>query len=268
MLLQHAAEVNSTAPAPSSSSNPLFGLRDLSRPRRESGHSPQHNVNSVTALDHIAKGEAISMSSHLILKDPLEEPHVCYWTFYLASLFSVFPFSFFLFVDVCFFKILKIFQLAYIEERGKLNIMKEFDETTIWTSDRIPLMASYNTGFLDVYITDSNLISPLLYVVLCLYNVVTFYAGRMQHSVWVAETSNSNHEMASTSLLDAVPPGVLAKQFSLRRIWQGKGAHTAACKVPLFCYYFILIFGLVPYLSKCEFPFSSDFNCKMYSRFF
>lgn len=165
LLLQHAAEVNSTAPAPSSSSNPLFGLRDLSRPRRESGHSPQHNVNSVTALDHIAKGEAISMSSHLILKDPLEEPH-----------------------------------LAYIEERGKLNIMKEFDETTIWTSDRIPLMASYNTG-------------------------------RMQHSVWVAETSNSNHEMASASLLDAVPPGVLAKQFSLRRIWQGKGAHTAACKV-------------------------------------
>ncbi|CAB4301392.1 unnamed protein product [Prunus armeniaca] len=165
LLLQHAAEVNSTAPAPSSSSNPLFGLRDLSRPRRESGHSPQHNVNSVTALDHIAKGEAISMSSHLILKDPLEEPH-----------------------------------FAYIEERGKLNIMKEFDETTIWTSDRIPLMASYNTG-------------------------------RMQHSVWVAETSNSNHEMASASLLDAVPPGVLAKQFSLRRIWQGKGAHMAACKV-------------------------------------
>lgn len=96
LLLQHAAEVNSTAPAPSSSSNPLFGLRDLSRPRRESGHSPQHNFNSVTALDHIAKGEAISMPSHVILKDPLEEPHVCYWTFYLASLFSVFPFSFLL----------------------------------------------------------------------------------------------------------------------------------------------------------------------------
>lgn len=60
----------------------------------------------------------------------------------------------------------------------------------------------------------------------------------MQHSVWVAETSNSNHEMASASLVDAVPAGVLAKQFSFRRIWQGKGAHTAACKVPFF--FFIL----------------------------
>lgn len=45
--------------------------------------------------------------------------------------------------------LMKIFQLAHIEERGKLNLMKEFDETTIWTSDRIPLMASYNTGSLD-----------------------------------------------------------------------------------------------------------------------
>ncbi|KAM1253481.1 hypothetical protein ACFX2J_041359 [Malus domestica] len=165
LLLQQAAEVNSTIHAPSSSSTTLFGVRDLPRPRRESGHSPQHNVNFVTSLDHIAKGETSPVSSHLILKDPLEEPH-----------------------------------LAYIEERGKLNLMKEFDETTIWTSDRIPLMASYNTG-------------------------------RMQHSVWVAETSNSNHEMASASLVDAVPAGVLAKQFSFRRIWQGKGAHTAACKV-------------------------------------
>ncbi|TQD69455.1 hypothetical protein C1H46_045012 [Malus baccata] len=163
LLLQQAAEVNSTIHAPSSSSTTLFGVRDLPRPRRESGHSPQHNVNFVTSLDHIAKGETSLVSSHLILKDPLEEP-----------------------------------QLAYIEERGKLNLMKEFDETTIWTSDRIPLMASYNTG-------------------------------RMQHSVWVAETSNSNHEMASASLVDAVPAGVLAKQFSFRRIWQGKGAHTAAC---------------------------------------
>lgn len=35
----------------------------------------------------------------------------------------------------------------YVEERGKLNMMKEFDERTIWTSDRVPLMASYNKGF-------------------------------------------------------------------------------------------------------------------------
>lgn len=40
-----------------------------------------------------------------------------------------------------------ISQSTYIEERGKLCLMKEFDERTIWTSDRIPLMASYNKGF-------------------------------------------------------------------------------------------------------------------------
>lgn len=50
------------------------------------------------------------------------------------------------------FLLLCIFQLAYIEERGKSNIMKEFDENTIWTSDRVPLMASYNIGCLNTYI--------------------------------------------------------------------------------------------------------------------
>lgn len=78
LLLQQAAEVNSTIHAPSSSSTTLFGVRDLPRPRGESGHSPQHNVNFVTSLDHIAKGETSPVSSHLILKDPLEEPHVRY----------------------------------------------------------------------------------------------------------------------------------------------------------------------------------------------
>jgi anaphase-promoting complex subunit 1 len=37
--------------------------------------------------------------------------------------------------------------LMHVEERGKLTIMKDFDERTIWTSNRIPLMASYNKGF-------------------------------------------------------------------------------------------------------------------------
>lgn len=55
----------------------------------------------------------------------------------------------------------KILQLAYIEERGKSNMMKEFDETTIWTSDQIPLMASYNSGCVDVYIVNLKLIPPL-----------------------------------------------------------------------------------------------------------
>lgn len=174
LLLQQAAQPSSTIYVPSLSSSPLFGSspslssllgRDMLRPRREVGVSPPHNSNFVSAHDHVVKEETSSMSSHLILQDPLEEP-----------------------------------QLAYIEERGKLNKMKEFDETTIWTSDQIPLMASYNSG-------------------------------KMQHSVWVAETSNFNPQMASANLVDAVPAGIIAKQFSFRRIWQGKGAQTAASKV-------------------------------------
>jgi len=38
------------------------------------------------------------------------------------------------------------FQPTYVEERGKLTIMKDYDERTIWTSDRLPLMTSYNKG--------------------------------------------------------------------------------------------------------------------------
>lgn len=67
--------------------------------------------------------------------------------------------------------LMKIFQLAHIEERGKLNLMKEFDETTIWTSDRIPLMASYNTGSLD-----AKLLPPFFFFffgVKFIYNLAT-----------------------------------------------------------------------------------------------
>ncbi|KAI9156178.1 hypothetical protein LWI28_001768 [Acer negundo] len=113
----------------------------------------------------VIMGDTSSMSSHLILSDLLEEP-----------------------------------QYTYIEERGKLNIMKDFDERTIWTSEQIPLMASYNKG-------------------------------KMQHSVWVAEVINSNLEVRSAGLSDRVPAGVLPKQFSFRRIWHWKGAKTAASKV-------------------------------------
>ncbi|TYK14465.1 anaphase-promoting complex subunit 1 [Cucumis melo var. makuwa] len=101
---------------------------------------------------------------------------------------------------------------AYIEERGKLNIMKEFDERTIWTSDQIPLMASYNKG-------------------------------KMQHSVWVAQYMNSNHITENTSSSDAVPDGVLPKYLSFQRIWQGKGAQTAACKT--LCSFFIFTFNMI-----------------------
>ncbi|KAB1217628.1 Anaphase-promoting complex subunit 1 [Morella rubra] len=163
LLLQQTAYSPTNIPFPSSSP-PLFGARDIPRHRREISHSPQHSFGFQGAFDSIFRGDIGSMCSHLILKDPLEEP-----------------------------------QLTYIEERGKLNIMKEFDERTIWTSDQIPLMASYNKG-------------------------------KMQHSVWVAEAV-SNHEVANANLASAVPADVFPKQFSFHRIWQGKGAQTAACKV-------------------------------------
>ncbi|KAG6735069.1 hypothetical protein I3842_01G302100 [Carya illinoinensis] len=166
LLFQQAAEVYSPAHIPfSSSSPPLLGARDIPRHRREIGHSPQHNFGFLSACDNFFNGDTSLMCSHLILKDPLEE-----------------------------------LQLTYIEERGKLNTMKEFDERTIWTSDQIPLMASYNKG-------------------------------KMQHSVWVAEAVNPNLEVANVSITNAVPADVLPKQFSFRRIWQGKGAQAAACKV-------------------------------------
>ncbi|OIW16199.1 hypothetical protein TanjilG_18914 [Lupinus angustifolius] len=119
----------------------------------------------LSASNHIQKGEGTSKSSHLILMDPLDEQ-----------------------------------QPTFIEERGKLNIMKEYDEKTIWSSDQVPLMASYNKG-------------------------------KMQHSLWVAEIINSNIDESSTGLLNVDPMSVLPKHLSFRRIWQGKGAQAAACKV-------------------------------------
>ncbi|XP_016575540.1 anaphase-promoting complex subunit 1 isoform X1 [Capsicum annuum] len=162
LLLQQAPEGSSQAHIQFSSLSPLLSARDTIRSKREV--STQQNCTAVLGLDFTLKGDGSSMSSHLILKDPLEEP-----------------------------------QPTYIEERGRLNLNKEFDERTIWTGDCVPLMASYNKA-------------------------------KLQHSLWVVETINSNIEMGN-SRLPGVPLGVLTKQFSFRRIWQGKGAQEAATKV-------------------------------------
>ena len=77
LLLQQVAEGNSVTHGPFSYSSPSLGSRDIIRNRRESRHSPQHNFSLLTAYDHLIKGESSSMSSHLILKDLLEEPQVC-----------------------------------------------------------------------------------------------------------------------------------------------------------------------------------------------
>ncbi|XP_047149623.1 anaphase-promoting complex subunit 1 [Vigna umbellata] len=150
LLLQQDVEANIPSRLHFSSPSALLSTRDM----------------LLSASNLIQKGEGSSVSSHLILMDPLDEHRP-----------------------------------TFIEERGKLNMMKEYDEKTIWTSDQVPLMASYNKG-------------------------------KMQHSLWVAEIVNSNVDDDSAGgLLPVDPMSVLPKHLSFRKIWQGKGAQTAACKV-------------------------------------
>ncbi|KAF7837563.1 Anaphase-promoting complex subunit 1 [Senna tora] len=156
LLLQQEVEANIPSSVPFSSLSPLLSTRESWRPRRELGHSPQHCFSPFSALNHIQKGEATSISSHLIFMDTLDEQ-----------------------------------QPTFIEERGKLNIMKEYDEKTIWTSDLVPLMASYNKG-------------------------------KMQHSLWVAEIISSNLDEVDTSLLNVDPAGVVPKYLSFVEYGQEK----------------------------------------------
>ena len=67
------------------------------------------------------------------------------------------------------------------------------------------------------------------------------FEGKMQHSVWVAEIINSNLEVVKSGLSDVVPAGVLTKQISFRRIWQGKGSNGPSSKVfNLLLYHMVL----------------------------
>ncbi|KAI7741534.1 hypothetical protein M8C21_022341 [Ambrosia artemisiifolia] len=161
LLLQQTDGPNSSTHSLFSSSSPLLTARDIPRSKKDMGYSPQQSFNLRRSWDHMMKVDGASLSSHLILTDPLEEP-----------------------------------QPIHIEERGKLNTMKEFDEKTIWTSDLIPLMASY-------------------------------HKGKLQHSLWTAEVINSNLKSDNSLLPDAI----LSKKFFFRRIWQGKGAQAAASEV-------------------------------------
>ena len=106
LLLQQEVEANIPSHVPFSSASPLLNTRDMSRPRRELGNSPQHCVSPFNELNHIQKGEVTSMSSHLILMDPLDEQQVCYNSFPLLLRFYLFIFNYALYVftgmDSCF----------------------------------------------------------------------------------------------------------------------------------------------------------------------
>ncbi|KAK4480701.1 hypothetical protein RD792_013783 [Penstemon davidsonii] len=124
LLLQRAPE-GSLINISLSSSNALLNARDVLRPRRDVGYSPQHNYTPPPSAEFSTR--STSLSSHLILKDPLEDP-----------------------------------QITYVEERGKFNPIWEFDEKTIWTNDFPPLIVSYNKGKMQhslwvVEVINSNL---------------------------------------------------------------------------------------------------------------
>uniref|UniRef100_A0A0A9DXX7 Meiotic checkpoint regulator cut4, putative n=1 Tax=Arundo donax TaxID=35708 RepID=A0A0A9DXX7_ARUDO len=92
------------------SSSSVLNARDLTRPNKEYGLN--YNVScQVSTLETDSKSDGAKISSHLILKYPLEEP-----------------------------------QATYFEGKDGLTMMKDFDEKTIWTSDMIPLMVSYHKG--------------------------------------------------------------------------------------------------------------------------
>ncbi|KAK9683476.1 hypothetical protein RND81_10G143700 [Saponaria officinalis] len=158
LLLQQAAEGN-----PPSSSSSFLSARDISLSRREVHHSPQQCLG-FPSMNHIGKSNLLSVSSHLILNDPLEEP-----------------------------------QPTFIDERGDV-MMKDFDERTIWSSDRVPLIATYNRD-------------------------------KMQHSLWLVECVNSFYGQEAYSSSRFCGTEVSPKQFSFQRIWQAKGSQTAATKV-------------------------------------
>ncbi|GAB4827614.1 hypothetical protein Ancab_034497 [Ancistrocladus abbreviatus] len=163
LLLQRAAKGGFPIVASSASSGQFLCARDIPHPKRELRHSPLQNF-ALRNSDNILKGNFASTSSHLILNDPREEP-----------------------------------QLTFTEERGVIKIMGDFDERTIWTSERMPVMASFSRE-------------------------------KMQHSLWLVLRPASG-ELANSKFSEEIPAEVLTRRFLFRRIWQVKGSQTAATKV-------------------------------------
>ncbi|CAA6654742.1 unnamed protein product [Spirodela intermedia] len=165
LLLQKETDGNQPMHVSYSSSSSLLNTRDLSRPNKEF-LSSQIASNLFGPYDHAIKGDGVDGASHLILKHPLEEP-----------------------------------QVTYVEERGKLAIMKDFDERIIWTSDIIPLMSSY-------------------------------HKGKMKHSIWLLEVAHPESEIVTASrTVEEVLDAPSSKLFSFRRIWQGTCSQCAASEV-------------------------------------
>lgn len=72
LLLQKSIDGN----RPISSSSSLMNARDLSRPCKEYGLS-HHSTRQVHSFEPVIKESGAMLSSHLVLKHPMEELQVC-----------------------------------------------------------------------------------------------------------------------------------------------------------------------------------------------
>ncbi|KAF8652488.1 hypothetical protein HU200_062821 [Digitaria exilis] len=159
LLLQKSADGGHMV----SSSSSLLDARDLNRPNKDYGLTYSVSCQTNT-METDSKANGCLISSHLILKHPLEEP-----------------------------------QATYFEENDKLTMMKDFDEKIIWTSDAIPLMASY-------------------------------HKGKSQHSVWQIDGA-SYQEATNDNTMLPVSCDISSHKCAFRKIWQGKFSQSTASKV-------------------------------------
>ncbi|GAB2272646.1 hypothetical protein Dimus_007470 [Dionaea muscipula] len=162
LLLQQAAEGGSPMGA-SCFSSPLLSSRDIPCPKRDLRRGQSHC--GFRNADNIIRGTFTSISSHLILNGLMEEP-----------------------------------QNIYIKESGSLKVMKDFDERTIWTSDCVPLVASFNRD-------------------------------KMQHSLWLVLSAGTTQQEMDSNSSDGLASEAFTKQFSFYRIWVATVSHKAASKV-------------------------------------
>lgn len=105
-------------------------------------------------------------------------------------------------------------------------MMKDFDEKTIWTSDIVPLMASYHKG------TIFSIFWSLHFPLFCglKWKLIFHVAGKFQHSVWQIDGTTYQEEI-NDNAVPPIPCDISMHKFAFRKIWQGKCSQSAASKV-------------------------------------
>lgn len=76
-------------------------------------------------------------------------------------------------------------QAFFVQEKGRLTSMKDYDERTIWTSDTIPLMASYHKGSFKILMA-TNVCMGLWVIEGCRYGCAfnSFLFSCRQHAAF------------------------------------------------------------------------------------